>query len=93
MMLQLETFFKVYGDAETVFIAEEDKDAAEVLYPGTEVKRLKRVTGYGIPLGEGLYEVFSEPYKANTFQTQMSGGVVSGSLIMEPYGVRERIEL
>lgn len=93
MNIQLDTFFKIYGDEGTVFVAEEDKDTAELLYPGTEIKRIKKVKGYGVPLGEGLYEVFTEQFRANNFETQMSGGVVSGSLIMEPYGIRERVEL
>jgi hypothetical protein len=93
MDIKLEKFFKIYGDEGICFIAEEDRETAEYLYPGSEIRRIRPVKGYGIPLSSGLVEVFKTPEEASTFYNRTMGGVTSSSLIMEPYGVRERQEL
>lgn len=92
MNIELQEFFKVYGNEGVVFVSAEDKEAIEYLYPGTEVTSKKKVKGFGIPQSNGLWEVFTEQSQAQEHYRCEMGGVVSGSMIMEDYGIRERIE-
>jgi hypothetical protein len=93
MDIQLQEFFKVFGDQGTVFVVAEDKEIVDFLYPGSEVSKKKKVRGYGIPLSNGLWEVYDDAEDAKAFYRRTMGGITSGALVMEDYGVRERVEL
>lgn len=90
---ELETFVKLFGDQGVQYIREEDAENAAELYQGSELLRTKRVSGYGVPIDETFLEVFSAPEEAARFYNDVRGVVTSGSLLFEPYGIRERMEL
>ena len=92
MNIQLEKFLKVYGSDGLQIVAAEDRDSVNEIYTGVEVRRIRPVVGYGVPLGDGLYKLFNRPEDAVAYYNQTFGQVTSSNYVLEGYGIRERIE-
>jgi hypothetical protein len=87
-MIDIQTFQKVYGSDGVQFIAEGDNPEAN--YTGTRIRKIIQVRGYGVPLTDKLWEVFTDVADAEAFYERQVGGVSTGQFIMKAKGVYHR---
>jgi hypothetical protein len=90
-MIQLQKFLKIYGSDNIQFVLESDNP--EDSYTGLEIAKIKKVSGFGVPITDKLWEVFSSEKDAEKFEDQMRGTLTTSNYILSHNGIRERVEI
>lgn len=72
--INLEKFFKVYGDEGIQLIRiEPEQPSVSEMYKGLEVRKIEKLSGYGVRLAEFEYEVFDTSEEASEFYVKEFG--------------------
>jgi hypothetical protein len=90
-MLEISEFLKVYG-SEGVEFTTLDVDPYDS-YSGLEVTRVEKISGYGVPVTETLYEVFTNLINAEQRYSEIRGDITSNDLVFSSYGSRTREDI
>ena len=88
-MINLDKFYKVLGDEGVEFFPAEVGNDVLNLYTGSRIDRIKLVRGYGVPLTDFEYRVFSNVQDAESFYRDNFGEVTSSGFALSDYGMRE----
>jgi hypothetical protein len=86
-MIDVQNFLKVFGSDGVQFVLE--SDTPDEAYTG-EITSVEPIQGYGVPLTDKLWEVFTSQQQAERFYRRQVGEITSNDLIFEPSGIRHR---